>query len=211
MAGDINEYQATNIKEGFFPAMALTRAPDAGPMDEPGRTALRSELYNKKIGPGGERYIILDNMKIEKLSFSPADMEILKSEQFTAAMIATGLKVPAELLGPLMDKKNVATYREAQKQLYDLACIPLLQEYLDKFNSYFFQDGGMEFVISKYNIGVFQKDATELSTMWWVSGNEKRRMQGHAMVEDEMMDKILVPSGMILLDDLGVKEDEEAL
>ena len=43
--------------------------------------------------------------------------------------------------------------------------------------------------------------------MWWVSPNEKREIQKFDKSDDPNMDKIYIPSGHQLLDDIGAIAD----
>jgi len=52
------------------------------------------------------------------------------------------------------------------------------------------------------------KQATALSQMWWLTGNEKRETMMYDAIENPLMDEVILPSGMMLLDDLNVSVDE---
>jgi HK97 family phage portal protein len=49
------------------------------------------------------------------------------------------------------------------------------------------------------------KKATALSTRWWITPNEKRETEGwDRIVDDPLMDKIVIPSSMMLIEDLEI-------
>lgn len=48
------------------------------------------------------------------------------------------------------------------------------------------------------------KQVTSLNTAWWLTGNEKRQEMNEESLPDENMDKIVLPTTMGLLDDIGV-------
>ena len=49
--------------------------------------------------------------------------------------------------------------------------------------------------------------AEALSSMWWITPNEKRDMQQFEELPDPLMDQILIDSGKVLLSDLGAVPD----
>ncbi len=60
------------------------------------------------------------------------------------------------------------------------------------------------------DIKALQEDQTELvnalAAAWWLTPNEKRQAQMYDQAEDELMDKYLVPSNLVPIDDLVMPE-----
>lgn len=52
-----------------------------------------------------------------------------------------------------------------------------------------------------------QKQTDALSKQWWVTGNEKREIQGYDLSDDPAMNEIIIPSGHMLLSDLSAPPD----
>jgi HK97 family phage portal protein len=208
---DNQETFNTQIYEnGVYPSMNFSTDQE---LFEPQRTALRQEIEKNFAGAlkaGG--FLLTDKgVSAKPLAISPKDLEVIENEKVTAGNIASMLNYPPELLGTVFVTKNVATYREARKQLYQQAVIPLAKRFIESFNSYFFPRGDYRFKINTSSIAVLQPTTEELSGAWWMSPNQRRTAQGLSAIDDPLMDKIYIPSGFQPIDQVGFQGSEEEL
>lgn len=155
--------------------------------------------------------ITYGGMEAKPLSWSPADMDLLASEKLTVGTVATIMGVPAEMLGPWMDKKNVATYREALKQFMMITVIPTADRIFQKFSRELWPDSDRHIEINENAIGILRPPAEEVAKMTCASINEKRSIQGLSKHEGELYDTPMVSQSVQLATELLIKEDKEEM
>ncbi len=197
----MNDFQRDSFKNGILPQMHYHSKADIMP-DE-----VYQELRKKISKQLQERFIITyGDMDADPLSFNPNDMGLIANSSHNAAAIATTLGVPAEMLGAIIDKKNVATYKESRKQFYNDTVLPGLFTFLKKFQMYFYPEGDMKLMPILDGIDALRMDFTELLQSWWLTPNQKLEQQGFPRSDNPAMDKIYIPSGFIPIDQLGIDE-----
>lgn len=209
----INEWQHRGYHQGVTPNMAFLLEKDelASPITEEEDNRLRKEIKRKYTGPSGETFFLLDGVsKIEKLDLSPADLDMIQSERYTASMIAAKYRFPPELIGGIVDKKNYANFKEASRAWVADAIFPLAKKYIDGLNWFFYSGTNRELYLDETMVHELRPTAEELRDTP-LTINEKRQKMGMPPVDEENADKILIDGGRVLLSDLSAVEDEENL
>ena len=162
----------------------------------------------------GAPYFAAGEMGYIELGLSLADMEVNDLMGIDFTKLCNAYKIPEVLLNnhTASTDNNMAW---AEKRLYTNSILP---------NIHLFRDALISDVASTYTDGVkrtieidlsnvsslnddLKTQAEALSSMWWITPNEKRDMQQFEELPDPLMDQILIDSGKVLLSDLGAVPD----
>jgi HK97 family phage portal protein len=207
---DIENYQQRIYQNGIFPQLHIMlkdEFKDVIALDEFRETLLKRLQGTDKTGLP----LITGNaVNSNVLDFSPADMQVIENEKVTASMIATMMNVPAELLGTLIDKVNVASYKEAMRQIYQQTIIPLIETLLMNDNAFFFPEGNLIFKLNQSRIDVLKDTTQDLKEATWLTLNEKRRRQGLEPLDDKNADLIFLPGNVVTLEEAAFSGDTGA-
>lgn len=146
------------------------------------------------------------------LSWSPADLKILEADRYNAAAIATMMGMPPELMGYLIETKNVATYKTAKIQLLEFTVIPAAERLNRRISAELWPDGSHRIRVNKDNIPDFRKSSEELAQAFWLTPNQRLTAQGHPTSDDPRMDQLYFPGTLMPLDalfiDTGANKDD---
>lgn len=152
----------------------------------------------------------------QQIGLPVSDMMLLESLQFDRTDICNAYHIPVTCLNDMSAStdNNVAAH---MKQMIYNAVMPMANLASDRFT----RD-----ICPQYSIGnktyIIQLDTTSLPEMqedmtkvaawfaqaWWTTPNEKRSGMGFGTSKEQNMDKIVIPSASMLLDDLSVTEDQ---
>jgi HK97 family phage portal protein len=201
--GHMADFQVDSFKNGILPKLHFHSKSDIMP----------DEVYqglSRKIEQQLLKQFIVTygDLDADTLSFTPNDMNLIGNYSQNAAAIATTLGVPAEMLGAIIEKKNVATYKESRKQFYEDKLLPTTQIFLDKFNMYFYPDGSRKLTPELDQIKALKRDFSEIKESWWLTPNQKLEQMGLPRSEDPAMDIVYIPSGFVPLDQLSGEKEE---
>lgn len=152
----------------------------------------------------------------QQIGLPVSDMMLLESLDYDRTDIANVYHVPITLLNNMdaSTDNNVLTHA---KQLIYNAVMPMANLASDKFTRDIcpqYANGNKTYIIQLdcTSLPEMSEDmtnvATWLSTAWWVNPNEKRTAMGMGTIVDPMMDKVVIPSNMMLLDDLGISDNQ---
>ena len=107
--------------------------------------------------------------------------------------------------------------KEMRRDSYTRAVIPERKAQCDAINRFIvpgYNTGGKKYFVDMDISGItelqpdMQTMSAWLNTAWWVSPNEKRKMQDFDESMDVNMDKIWVPSGLLPMDDMTINVDD---
>lgn len=113
----------------------------------------------------------------------------------------------------LFNNKKASTESNVQemvKEMYTNTIIPNVYRVESALNKYAVPDIQTKGIVKcdTSEIKALQEDQTQLVTAlaaaWWLTPNEKREAQMYDQSEEEVFDKFIVPSGLMLLDDLSM-------
>ena len=129
------------------------------------------------------------------------DMQLLEAKKLSWKELCFLLKVPYTCFDP---DTNFANTEWQQKNWVSNTIIPDSRQLDGEFNRTLLKAFGLEksaFIGSDFSeLPELQQDlgkmATALSTTWWFTPNEKRKMMNEEPIADEQMDEVWVPTGV---------------
>lgn len=174
------------------------------------------EKYDEMTRPGTTGSTMFSGYEVgfQRFGLTMADMQQMEMEQWDMRMIAACYAAPSELFND-STTKTFANAAEAGKALILSAVLPLLTDREASFNRQLrklrkYKDGSVvvSYDLSQYSeLEINRKDQAEyLNTAWWLTPNEKRVIMGETKQDDENMDKVLVPSNFVPLEDLYAED-----
>jgi HK97 family phage portal protein len=141
--------------------------------------------------------------KYQQLGLSPVDLNIIESQKMDLRDICNVYGISSELLND-PDNKTNSNKAESRKALYYERIIPELDSFRDELNRWIVPAYGANYYID-YDLSAIpalqddmEKVTTQLSNAWWITGNEKRAVQGYD--HDPLLDRYFIPSNLIPLD-----------
>lgn len=179
--------------------------------------ALTTKVNKEILGSDNANSIAVANGDLGYIAFGMkgSEMELLDMQKLTRERIAALYNAPPGLFDP--EKSGEHNAREFKKEIITSACVPELDSIRDDWNCIAKLYGEEDLYID-YDLTVFpelqedhEKLAARLANMWYFTPNEKRLMFGADEAVDQNMDKFIIPSGMMLLDDLGMNEVDQTL
>lgn len=175
---------------------------------------MKADYYGETTDTINARKILWNNNKVTftQIGLGPVDMQVIESQMITLKKFCNAYGISARLLNnDGAGSENSDT--NARKALYLNAVIPEVQAFCDIMNKDLAKSFDAGYYVD-YDIteitelqGDMQKIAQSLAAMWWVTPNEKREVQNFGKSDDENMDKFIIPSGSMFLDELGAVPD----
>lgn len=173
---------------------------------------LGRKYHNKYSNPKekGKILITAGKWKWTQIGLSPVDLGILESEKWDMNQIANAYKFPKELLNSTDGSSlNSGNRKEAGKQLYQKAIMPVLDLLKDGLNDFLISEIGDEYFIEPdyQSITELQEDYSEMASWlnqaWWIKGDAKLAYMGWEETGLPEMQVPLIPSGYTPLIDFG--------
>lgn len=167
--------------------------------------------YLRNSDNKGAPYFASGEMGYLAIGSTMADMDLLNLTKEDFTKICNAYHFPEQLL----NNHSASTdnnMKWAEKRLYTQAVVPNVMRLRDAMNSqvlpYLPSTDKKCVDIDISDIPALQDDmqqqAAALSSMWWITPNEKREVQNFGVSDDPLMDKYIIPSGMMLLDELDM-------
>lgn len=170
---------------------------------------MKKDYYAETTGVLNAMKTFWTNQKVTYTAtgLSPVDMQVIESQMITLKKFCNAYGVSARLFNN-DGTGSIVSDTNAVKGLYLNAVIPEVSAWCDIVNKDLAPAYGENYFVD-YDItevAELQTDmkllAESLAAMWWVTPNEKRTVQNFEALQDENMNKILVPSGLQYLEDL---------
>ena len=175
---------------------------------------INQQIDTKLTGADNYKKIVATNGIIDykQIGMSPADLEIIKS-------IGADRDTLCRVFGvdPILFATDSSSYNNkelAYKGLVTNTVIPILNLVKAMFNEiaiYYSIRDGVEYYID-YDAQAFpemQKDmekiVTQMKESWWITPNEKRDAMNYDRLNEADMDRILVPTNLTYMDEVGMK------
>jgi Phage-related protein len=169
---------------------------------------IKERLNAVKSDSKGDILVVGSPLDWINIGLSPVDLQIIEQQKLTLRDLCMIYHVPSQLFGD-SEHTTYNNMREARKAMITDSSIPLLEKIKDGLNRFL----GNENLLIDYDLQAFtelQDDLLQqvnaLSQAWWLTGNEKRVSMGRNAFEDDMMDNILVPSGLIPVNELSYSD-----
>lgn len=184
--------QNTSLDNGGVNTLITPKADSTGTVTVMQRDQVREEL-NKK-GRSNYNGFLPDPVDVHKLGDTPVDLGLLDSSHYAinALCFVYGISVDS-----FMAQSKYENAKEAKKQIYEMAAIPLINEFLEDYTS-FCKLKGMKFVLNTDNIEVLRnpKEQLEIMTAAHCTLNEKREYLGYERINENYADQPIIPMGV---------------
>lgn len=161
--------------------------------------------WSSRIGSdkAGKVMVTGARMKWQALGLSPVDLNIIESQKMDLRDICNVYGISSELLND-PDNKTNSNKLQSRMALYYETVIPELDLIRDELNRWLvpnYQTDGKKYHLD-YDISAIpalqadiEKQTAQLANAWWITGNEKRMLQGFG-TRDEL-DTLFIPSNLI--------------
>lgn len=150
----------------------------------------------------------------QQIGLPVADMMLLESLQFDRVDICNAYHVPVQLMNNT-DASTDNNMQHAMKQFIYNVIMPLCNVISDRLTRDIcpqYANGNKTYVIQldATSLPDMSDDmtnvATWLNTSWWLTPNQKLTAQGFGTSKEPLMDRVVIPSNMMLLDDLQMTD-----
>ncbi|ACU61342.1 phage portal protein [Chitinophaga pinensis] len=146
---------------------------------------------------------------------SPVDLQILESGKWTFHRLCNLWHMPAAIFNET-EHATMSNMEQFYKAAYTDGVIPLVIKLRDALNASLlpdFGDPGEYFIDADFsNIPVLQQDMKTLTewmtNSWWITPNEKREAQKFGRLPDPNMDKVWMPTGLDMMDNMSATPDQ---
>ena len=173
------------------------------------------EKYREKFGGTENINKVLftaANVRWYNMGMSPVDLAIIESKKLDLRTLCNIYGVQSQLFND-PENKTYNNQEEAKKSLITEVVMPIMNDLRDELNSwlvkpYSLAEGKTYWLdLNWKNVSVLQDNfkemAATLEKTWWMSPNQRRTIQGMDVMPDPAMDKIYIPSSLVLLEDAG--------
>jgi len=179
------------------------------------RSTLEKDIKENWEGPenAGKMHILEggEGVQVEKISFSPQDLDWINSMKMTMRQIVQIFGVDSSLLGDF-ENKTYSNMKEARRGLYEETIIPLAEKLFRTFEYFFFYNPVKQmtthyFRIKTEDIEILQTSLPDminaLEKAWYLTPNQKLEIMHKELSNDPAMDKVYIPSNYIPLEMIG--------
>ena len=201
------------LQNGGVPGIVFDKTPGL----EAGAVSTRRDNFGRFIrnkDNKGAPYFSANDLGYIALGTTLADMDVAALANIDFDKICNAYGVSSVLF----NNKSASTESNVQemvKEMYTNTIIPNVYRVEGALNKYVVPDIQTKGIIKcdVSEIEALKEDQTKLVTAlkdaWWLTGNEKReRMEYDQDTAVEEMDRYLVPSGVMLIEDLSIVVDE---
>lgn len=213
-----NSYKANaKLLQNSMPLGILTKSSGENTNLSPENAGkLEAKFYEKYGGVNNYGRIVITNasMNWQKIGLSPVDLNIIESQKMGKKDIAMVYDVPAVLIGD-NDGAKYDNVNIARKDLILNNVVPKLERLFSAIDRqilslYEAQESGNVNYTFKLDLSVYpeiQEDlvvlADTLSKSWWLTPNERRAKMNLPKMDDESMNIVYAPTGVIPIDMAG--------
>ena len=168
---------------------------------------LNRQIQNDIKANAGSIAVVQDKYGHIQLGISPADMEMIADAKWSLKDICNLYCVPSVLFGDA-DNSKYNNVKEAKKDLYLNAAIPLTESFCDELNRQWVPMYGEGIRVWYDKKGIEELQADKKALMEWanlapLSINERRLLVEFDALEDESGDVILTQTGQMPLEMLS--------
>jgi len=177
---------------------------------------LKNRVNREMMGTDNANAIGVANGDLGYIQFGlkGSEMELKEIENLNLEKICLLYCVPPVLFNTTRSIQN--NLQEAKKELIISACFPELDSLRDDWNEVaklYNEDIYVDYDASVYP--ELQEDLEKVNKInaasWWKTPNEKRLSEYMDEHKDPLMDEIIIPTGLMLLEDLGLNAVDNTL
>lgn len=190
--------------EAGAPALTSDQGKDLKEQIQKRKDSSSGELIDRIFASGG-------SLKWQQIGLPVAEMMLLESMDFDRKDICNIFHVPITCLNDMSASTDNNVSAHMKKLIYD-AVMPLANAISDRLTRDIcpaYATGDKTYVIQLdcSTLPEMQEDQGKVSewlaNSWWYTPNQKLVAQGMGESKEPFMNKIIIPSNMMLLDDLG--------
>ena len=178
---------------------------------------LNKRIVEKMSGVNNYRKVqaVSGSVKVHKIGDTLSDMQLVESDKADIRKIATVLGIRPVLLGDV-DNAKYSNMEEAQKQLITGVVMPQLRLFIEKLSPYLlkpYEKRGKLFL--EPDTTVYPELQPDLKLMMEVygkpklTGNEVRSVFQWDALNEAYMDKVIIDSNQMLLDDIEKQDAQQ--
>lgn len=160
----------------------------------------------------GDIAITSANVKWQQMGLSAVDLNIIQGKEEILGELCNVYHVPISMFTKVNSTEN--NMIQGRKMFITDAVIPLVERRKNVINRWLAPKFGDNLVV-EYDYTCFSEMNEDLDKLtdaavksYWITGNEKRVLTNYDRSDDPNMDKYLIPSGMMLLDDLNAETEQ---
>lgn len=187
------------------PSGALVFEPaegNPGTLSDEQFTRLKQELEENYQGSinAGRPFLLEGGLKWQQMGLTPHDMEFIETKNVAAREIALAFGVPPMILG-IPGDNTYANYAEANRALWRLTLLPLLEQMCAGLNNWLVPRFGRDLRLD-YDRDAIPALAHERDALWqrlgeteFLTDNEKRKMMGFEPIKggDQLLSPLAHP------------------
>jgi len=208
---DIDTADLAAIQNGGVAGIITDRLAD--PMDEPQRARAEKLLSDKAYGPAnkGKWLMTSGDISFIPIGLSPVDLNLYEANKQVLRDICIVYHIPYLIFDQTDASASFGTsMREAKKQAYTDAILPMVEMFCDGMNHYGFDGFGTGLVLDydTNSIEEMQTDAKllaeTLNIQYWKTIGQKQRESG-VEIDPKYENVYLIPSGLVRLEEYDIE------
>lgn len=172
--------------------------------------------YKETYG-GSENYgkilISAASLKWQQIGMNATDLDLIESMKFDLRKLCSVYNTPSQLFND-GENQTYSNMQEAKKAFITDAVVPHIYRLIDELNRWYIPpfektDGKKyKLVFNKKAIPELQVDLNKLADtvnkLWQLTPNESRQLLGYEASENELLDKVYIPTGLQPIDNTGL-------
>ena len=189
--------QNTSMENGGVNTLITPKPDSLGSTTATQTENIRKEMnQNKKSNYNA---FLPEAVEVHKVGDTPVDLQVLEASKYAinALCFVYGISVDTFLA-----QAKYENSKEAKKQVYEGAAIPLMNEFLEDFTS-FCKLKDEKFILNTDKIEILKKSALDQMSVYdkaYMSINERREYLGFPKIKESYADLPVIPMGVSLGD-----------
>lgn len=182
-------------------------------------SSIEEDMKNKIAGPrNAKKFMFLKGgLQFKESQQTMRDLDFLSGLSYSRLSIANAKYVPPEVVGS-QEASTFSNRREAREYFISNTCVSTMEEFLDFFNYHLLRPHFKEFKNMRLSVdkSVLDETVNKRTKLWeslektnTLTLNEKREMIGVDKSNEENADRILIPQGLGLIEEVGMPDDTE--
>ena len=190
--------QNAALENGGVNNIITPRADQYGGVTEVQATNAEQEMNNRRQGNYNSFFRF--PLEVQKIGDTPVDLDLLESSKYAVTVLCFVYGISVDIFTGQAKYENA---KEAKKAIYQLAAIPLLNEFLEDYTAFCKLEDGTKFVLNTDQIEILKATPTEVMTNLTAMGasiNQKLEFMGYEKRKEPYCDLPMIPMGYTLGD-----------
>ncbi len=208
-----DDVSVAQLQNGGTPAIVYDKTPNLAP----GALGVRKDTFGRFLSNSsnkGAPYFAAGEMGHIPLGSSLVDMNVAELASLDFGRICNAFGVSTTLFND-KSASTESNVKEMKAEMYENTIIPNVHRVESALNRSAVPDIATKGYIRSdtSEIKALQEDESALvnalAAAWWLKGNEKRERMAYDRDDNELLDTFIIPSGMMLIEDLEITDDLE--